>query len=60
MRKSLTLALLLPSLALGGCAMFGGGRTVDETQLAPRRTTPLVIPSTFTLPPPSQAAPKAR
>ena len=57
MRKCLTLGLLLPALALGGCAVFGGGRSVDEaSQLAPRRTTPLVIPSTWTLPPPGQAA----
>ena len=61
MRKSLTLGLLLPALSLGGCAMFGsGGSRVDATQLAPRRTTPLVIPSTFALPPPAQAPARAR
>ena len=60
MRKCLTLGLLLPALALGGCTLFGGGKTVDSTQLAPRRTTPLVIPSTFALPPPAEAPAPAR
>ena len=57
MRKCLTLGLLLPAFTLGGCALLGGGRSVDEaSQIAPRRTTPLVIPSTFNLPPPGQSA----
>jgi hypothetical protein len=60
MRNSLILASLLPALGLGGCAMFGGGSTVDPAQLAPRRNAPLVIPSTFTLPPPAQPAASAQ
>ena len=57
MRKCLSLGLLLPALVLGGCALLGGGRSVDEaSQLSPRRTTPLVVPSTWTLPPPGQSA----
>ena len=53
MRKYLMVALL-PAFALGGCALFGGGRSVDPAELTARRTAPLVIPSTFTLPPPGQ------
>ena len=59
MRNSLVL-VLLPALALGGCSLFGGGRAVDASEIPPPRTKPLVIPKTFTLPPPSQAAASAQ
>ena len=60
MRKSFTLGLLLPAVALGGCTMFGGGRGADTGETVVRRSGPLVIPSTFTLPPPSRAAAPAQ
>jgi hypothetical protein len=55
MRKSLSI-LLIPALALGGCAVFGsqargGGGTPDEFAVA--RNAPLVIPPDFTLTPPA-------
>ena len=60
MRKGLITALLLPALALGGCTLFGSSRATDDlSQLAPRRSGPLVIPATFTLPPPGQAVASA-
>jgi hypothetical protein len=55
MRKSLTVALLVPALAISGCTLFGGGRA-ETAEVTARRTSPLVIPRTFTLPPPSAAA----
>lgn len=58
MRKILIVALL-PGLALSGCALFGGGRSVDASELGVRRTSPLVIPPNFNLPPPTQPAASA-
>jgi hypothetical protein len=55
MRKCLILALL-PALVLGGCAVFGGGRTSDAAVAPVARNKPLVIPRDFTLPPPTQQA----
>ena len=49
---------LLAALAVGGCTLFGGSRGI-EGQAGVRRTTPLVIPPTFALPPPGQAAASA-
>ena len=61
MRKSLTLGLLLPALALGGCTMFSGSKNVIDPENAVARVNrPLAVPSTFTLPPPGQAAPSAQ
>jgi len=55
MRKSLIFALL-PAIALGGCAILGGGsRSADEFAVA--RNAPLVIPPDFTLRPPVAGAP---
>ena len=51
MRKSL-IFLAVPAIALGGCTLFGG-RSVTTEPVA-RRNAPLIIPSTFTLPPPTQ------
>ncbi|HXH52465.1 MAG TPA: DUF3035 domain-containing protein [Sphingomicrobium sp.] len=51
MRKSHISVLLLPALALGGCAVLrGGDRTPDEFAVA--RNAPLVIPPDYTLTPP--------
>ncbi len=51
MRKNTLAILLLPALALGGCAVFrGGDRTPDEFAVA--RNAPLVIPPDYTLTPP--------
>ncbi len=58
MLKSLIVALL-PAIALSGCALLGGGRSVDASDLGVRRTTPLMIPPNFNLPPPSQPAARA-
>ena len=50
MRKLIPL-VLLPAVALGGCAVFGGrNRAPDEFQVA--RNAPLVIPPDYTLTPP--------
>jgi len=50
MRKSLTL-LLIPAVALGGCAVFRGkSGTPDEFAVA--RNAPLVIPPDYSLTPP--------
>ena len=47
MRKLIPL-VLLPAVALGGCAVFGGrSRAPDEFQVA--RNAPLVIPPDYTL-----------
>jgi hypothetical protein len=54
MRNRLMLALL-GAIALGGCTLFGGSREI-QGEAGMRRTTPLVIPPTFALPPPGQAA----
>ena len=51
MRKFIAPLLLLPALALGGCAsMFGGGGTPDE--FAVIRNAPLIIPPDYSLTPP--------
>lgn len=51
MRNSLFLASAA-ALALGGCAMFGGGtKPLDEFAVA--RSAPLIIPPDFTLVPPA-------
>lgn len=51
MRKSLTL-LLIPALALGGCAVFKHkASTPDEFAVA--RNAPLVIPPDYSLTPPA-------
>jgi len=50
MRK-LILLMLLPAVALGGCAVMGGKRaSPDEFQVA--RNAPLVIPPDYSLTPP--------
>ena len=49
MRKLVPL-MLLPALALGGCAVFGKRSTPDEFQVA--RNAPLVIPPDYSLTPP--------
>jgi DUF3035 family protein len=52
MRKSVSVLLLLPALALCGCSVFrGSARTPDEFQVA--RNAPLVIPPDYTLNPPA-------
>jgi hypothetical protein len=52
MRKPTLPLLLLPTLALGACAMFGGGgsRTPDEFLVV--RNAPLIVPPDYTLTPP--------
>lgn len=50
MRKLTTGLFLLPALALGGCAMFGGGAAPDEFLVV--RNAPLIIPPDYTLTPP--------
>lgn len=51
MRKSLTL-ILIPAIALGGCAMFGGKRSAPD-EFAVARNAPLVIPPDYSLTPPA-------
>lgn len=51
MRKSLFFALL-PGIALGGCALFGGGGDRDASEFGVARNAPLVIPPDFSLTPP--------
>lgn len=51
MRKLLPALILLPALALGGCAVLrGGSDTPDEFAVA--RNAPLVVPPDYTLTPP--------
>ena len=51
MRKSTPALLLLPALALGGCAsLIGGSRAPDEFAVV--RNAPLIIPPDYTLTPP--------
>ena len=51
MRKLVFPLLLLPALALGGCAaLFGSGRAPDEFAVV--RNAPLIIPPDYTLTPP--------
>lgn len=51
MRKSTPALLLLPALALGGCAsLIGGSRAPDEFAVV--RNAPLIIPPDYTLAPP--------
>ncbi|MEO8176991.1 MAG: DUF3035 domain-containing protein [Sphingomicrobium sp.] len=51
MRKLTPALLLLPALALGGCAMLGGKRTAPD-EFAVVRNAPLIIPPDYTLTPP--------
>jgi hypothetical protein len=51
MRKSLTL-LLIPAIALGGCALFGKKSTSTPDEFAVARNAPLVIPPDYSLTPP--------
>ena len=50
MRKFITPLLLLPALAIGGCAALGGGGAPDEFLVV--RNAPLIIPPDYTLTPP--------
>src|SRR5829696_8016971 len=51
MRNLITPLLLLPALALGGCAsLIGGNRAPDEFAVV--RNAPLIIPPDYTLTPP--------
>ena len=49
--RSLTPLLLLPALALGGCALFGG-RSAAPDEFAVVRNAPLIIPPDYALTPP--------
>jgi hypothetical protein len=49
MRKLVCALVLLP--ALGGCAVFGGGRNAPD-EFAVARNAPLIIPPDYTLTPP--------
>lgn len=51
MRKSNPALLILPALALGGCAMLGGGNRAPD-EFAVVRNAPLIIPPDYTLTPP--------
>ena len=51
MRKLTPALLLLPALALGGCAMIGGKNTAPD-EFAVVRNAPLIIPPDYTLTPP--------
>ncbi|HET9811464.1 MAG TPA: DUF3035 domain-containing protein [Sphingomicrobium sp.] len=50
MRKSLSI-LLIPAIALGGCAFLSGKRSSPD-EFAVARNAPLVIPPNYTLTPP--------
>ena len=51
MRKLISPLLLLPALALGGCAsLFGSGEAPDEFAVV--RNAPLIIPPDYSLTPP--------
>ena len=51
MRKSTPALLLLPALALGGCAMLSGKRAAPD-EFAVVRNAPLIIPPDYSLTPP--------
>ena len=51
MRKSTPALLLLPALALGGCAAISGNRAAPD-EFAVVRNAPLIIPPDYTLTPP--------
>jgi hypothetical protein len=51
MRKLTPALLLLPALALSGCAALGGKRTAPD-EFAVVRNAPLIIPPDYTLAPP--------
>ncbi len=51
MRKAPVL-ILLPALALGGCAIFGSSQPSSLDEFAVARNAPLVIPPDYTLTPP--------
>ena len=53
MRKALVSLLLVPALALGGCASIFGGRSQAPDEFAVARNAPLIIPPDFTLTPPA-------
>ncbi len=50
------IVVLLPAIALSGCTLLGGGKSVESGELGVRRNAPLVIPPNFTLPPPTRTA----
>ncbi len=52
MRKLTPALLLLPALALSGCAMIGG-RSATPDEFAVVRNAPLIIPPDYTLTPPA-------
>jgi hypothetical protein len=52
MRKTVTVLLVAPALALGGCAVFGGGNRAPD-EFAVGRNAPLVIPPDYALVPPA-------
>ena len=51
MRKSTPALLLIPALALGGCAMLSGKRAAPD-EFAVVRNAPLIIPPDYSLTPP--------
>jgi hypothetical protein len=51
MSKALTALILVPALALGGCALFAP-KTAPLDEFAVARNAPLVIPPDYTLTPP--------
>ena len=51
MRKSTPALLLLPALALGGCAVLSGKRAAPD-EFAVVRNAPLIIPPDYSLTPP--------
>ena len=51
MRKLISILLVVPAIALGGCSVFGGKtKALDEFAVA--RNAPLVIPPDYSLTPP--------
>jgi hypothetical protein len=52
MRKLVPALLLLPALALSGCALMGG-RNAAPDEFAVVRNAPLIIPPDYTLTPPA-------
>jgi hypothetical protein len=52
MRKPTLPLLLLPTLALGACAMLGGGGNRAPDEFLVVRNAPLIVPPDYTLTPP--------